>query len=108
MGRVVAGSDLKVAPALREELPLLLWLVQMGMVLFWVYDASPGRTRTRQLVRQAVPILDKLLRATRIPGVRGIADDVVVLVGRWCRGRDSLAQYQPRRSLCAQAPSGLP
>ncbi len=80
MGRVVAGSDLKVAPALREELPLLLWLVQMGMVLFWVYDASPGRTRTRQLVRQAVPILDKLLRATRIPGVRGIADDVVVLV----------------------------
>ena len=80
MGRVVDGSDLKVAPALREELPLLLWLVQMGMVLFWVYDGSPGRTRTRQLVRQAVPILDKLLRATRIPGVRGIADDVVLLV----------------------------
>lgn len=65
---------------LREELPLLLWLVQMGMVLFWVYDGSPDRTRTQQLVRQAVPILDKLLRATRIPGVRGIADDVVVLV----------------------------
>jgi AcrR family transcriptional regulator len=80
MGRVVEGSDLKVAPALRQELPLLLWLVQMGMVLFWVYDDSPGRTRTRQLVRQAVPILDKLLRATRIPGVRGIADDVVALV----------------------------
>lgn len=80
MRRVVDGSDLKVAAALRVELPLLLWLVQMGMVLFWVYDDSPGRTRTRQLVRQAVPILDKLLRATRIPGVRGIADDVVALV----------------------------
>jgi len=80
MRQVVDGSDLKVAPGLRQELPLLLWLVQMGMVLFWVYDASPGRTRTRQLVRQAVPILDKLLRATRIPGVRGIADDVVALV----------------------------
>ncbi len=80
MRRVVEGSDLKVAPALRAELPQLLWLVQMGMVLFWVYDGSPGRTRTRQLVRQAVPILDKLLRATRIPGVRGIADDVVALV----------------------------
>lgn len=80
MRRVVDGSDLKVAPALRQELPLLLWLVQMGMVLFWVYDDSSGRTRTRQLVRQAVPILDKLLRATRIPGVRGIADDVVTLV----------------------------
>ena len=80
MRRVVDGSDLKVAPALREELPLLLWLVQMGMVLFWVYDSSPRRTRTRQLVRQSVPILDKLLRATRIPGLRGIADDLVSLV----------------------------
>jgi AcrR family transcriptional regulator len=80
MRRVVDGSDLKVAPALRAELPLLLWLAQMGMVLFWVHDTSPGRTRTRQLVRQAVPILDRLLRATRIPGVRGIADDVVALV----------------------------
>ena len=67
-------------PRCGRKLPLLLWLVQMGMVLFWVYDGSLGRTRTRQLVRQAVPILDKLLRATRIPGVRGIADDVVVLV----------------------------
>ncbi len=80
MRQVVESSDLKVAPALRAELPQLLWLIQMGMVLFWVYDGSPGRTRTRQLVRQAVPILDKLLRATRIPGVRGIADDIVVLV----------------------------
>ena len=40
-------------------------------------EAEPS---SRQLVRQAVPILDKLLRATRIPGVRGIADDVVALV----------------------------
>lgn len=80
MRQVVEGSDLKVAPALRDELPLLLWLVQMGMVLFWVFDSSPRRTRTRQLVRQAAPILDKLLRATRLPGIRGIADDVVGLV----------------------------
>jgi AcrR family transcriptional regulator len=33
MRRVVEGSDLRVAPALRAELPVLLWLVQMGMVL---------------------------------------------------------------------------
>ena len=48
--QVVEGSDLKVAKALREELPELLWLLQMGVVLFWVYDASEGQRRTRTLV----------------------------------------------------------
>ena len=38
--RVVEGADLKLAPALRRELPGLLWLLQMGVVLFWVHDRS--------------------------------------------------------------------
>lgn len=77
---VVEGSDLKVPAALRAELPELLWLLHMGVVLFWVYDASPGQRRTRLLVRQVVPLVDKLLRLTRIPGVRGAVTDVVELV----------------------------
>lgn len=78
--QVVDGSDIKLAKALREELPELLWLVQMGVVLFWVHDSSAGQQRTRQLVTQAVPIIDRALRLTRLPGVRGLVDDVVGLV----------------------------
>jgi AcrR family transcriptional regulator len=78
--QVVEGSDIKLAKALRAELPELLWLVQMGVVLFWVHDASDGQERTRTLVKQAVPIIDRALRLTRLPGVRGLVDDVVGLV----------------------------
>jgi len=78
--RVVEGSDIKLAKALRAELPELLWLVQMGVVLFWVHDSSEHQARTRQLVAQAVPIIDRALRLTRLPGVRGLVDDVVGLV----------------------------
>jgi len=74
------GSDAKVAPALRRELPELLWLLLMGTVLFWVYDASPGQERTRLLVRRAVPIVDRLVRLSRLPVVRGIVDDLVGLM----------------------------
>lgn len=77
---VLDGSDLKLAPALRAEMPELLWLMHMGVVLFWVHDASPGQRRTRALVAQAVPLVDKLARMTRIPLVRGLVDDVVGLV----------------------------
>ena len=76
----IEGSDLKVAKALREELPELMWLLQMGVVLFWVYDTSPDQRRTRLLVARAVPLVDRLLRLTRVPVVRGAVDEVVALV----------------------------
>ena len=78
--RVLDGSDAKVATALRGRLPELLWLLHMGVVLFWVYDASPGQARTRALVRRSVPIVDRLLRMSRLPVVRGVVDDVVALL----------------------------
>ena len=74
------GSDAKVAPALRQELPELLWLLQMGMVLFWVYDQSPDQARSRTVVRRVVPIVDRLVRLSRMPVVRGIVDDVIGLM----------------------------
>lgn len=78
--RAVEGSDLKVAATLREELPGLLWLLHMGVVLFWVYDASPGQRRTRTLVAGVVPLVDRSVRLTRLPVVRGLVDDLLGLV----------------------------
>ncbi len=83
--RAVEGSDLKVAPALRQELPELLWLLHMGVVLFWVYDDSEGQRRTRTLVAGIVPIIDRSVRLTRLPLVRGLVDDALGLV-RQLRG----------------------
>jgi hypothetical protein len=45
-----------------------------------VHDSSEGQQRTRALVTQAVPIIDRALRLTRLPGVRGLVDDVIGLV----------------------------
>jgi len=77
----VNGSDLRLNPALRRELPELLWLLQMGVVLFWVHDASDGQRRTRLLIEKVVPMVDRLARMTRLPIVRGLVDDLVDLMG---------------------------
>ncbi len=83
--RAVQSSDLKVAPALREELPDLLWLLHMGVVLFWVHDDSDGQRRTRTLIAGLVPLVDRSVRLTRLPLVRGLVDDGLGLV-RQLRG----------------------
>ena len=78
--RLVEDSDAKPVAALRPELPQLLWLLQMGMVLFWVYDDSPNQQRSRILVASIVPIVDRLVKMSRLPVVRGLVDDVVGLL----------------------------
>ena len=78
--RLVEDSDAKPVAALRPELPRLLWLLQMGVVLFWVYDDSPQQVRSRELVTRIVPIVDRMVRLSRLPVVRGLVDDVVGLV----------------------------
>jgi AcrR family transcriptional regulator len=78
--QVVEGSDLKLPPELKSELPELLWLLQMGIVLFWVHDDSEDLWRTKALIDRSVPLVDRLLRLTRIPGVRGVVNDIVGLI----------------------------
>ena len=78
--RLVEESDAKPVAALKPELPQLLWLLQMGVVLFWVYDDSPRQRRSRELVARVVPIVDRMVKLSRLPVVRGLLDDVVGLV----------------------------
>ncbi|WP_020386465.1 hypothetical protein [Kribbella catacumbae] len=54
--------------------------MQMGIVLFWVHDDSEGLRRTHLLITSTVPLVDRLLRLTRIPGVRGAVMDLVSVI----------------------------
>ena len=95
---MLAGSDLKLAPQLRRELPALLWLAQMGLVLFWVYDESPGQERSHALVASAVPVLDKIARMTRLPVIRGLVDDLVGVLGQVRGSGTTPPPRSPRRA----------
>ncbi|MCC3298378.1 TetR/AcrR family transcriptional regulator [Arthrobacter caoxuetaonis] len=66
--------------AIRDDLPDLLWLVHMGLTLFWVYDSSPGQARSRRLVNNTAPLVAKLVILSRLPVVRNIVEDVVKLL----------------------------
>ncbi|MBD7996300.1 TetR family transcriptional regulator [Arthrobacter sp. Sa2CUA1] len=73
--------------AIRDDLPELLWLVHMGVTLFWVYDSSPGQIRSKRLVANTAPLVAKLVILSRLPVVRNIVEDVVKLL-RGARSHD--------------------
>ncbi|GAA2375032.1 TetR/AcrR family transcriptional regulator [Nonomuraea africana] len=78
--QVVEGSRDRMDPELREELPELLWLMSMGIVLYWVHDTSPGCARTYRLIEVTVPLVDRLVGLSHLPGLRGIAKDFIAAV----------------------------
>ncbi|WP_245657933.1 TetR/AcrR family transcriptional regulator [Herbidospora mongoliensis] len=77
---VVEGCADRMDSELRGELPELLWLLSMGVVLFWVHDTSPGCERTYRLIDRSVPLVDRLVALSYLPGLRGVTRDFIEVV----------------------------
>lgn len=59
------GSDVKLPADLAKHLPNLLWLYQLGIILFWIYDRSARQARTRLLLEKSSDLIAKAIRLSR-------------------------------------------
>jgi len=80
MRLAVEGSDAKVPADLKPRLPYLLWLYQMALIMFWLYDRSPNQERTKQLIDKSLPLLVNLLRLSSLPLMKPLRKSVLELV----------------------------
>ena len=76
----VEGGDVKVPPDLKLRLPYLLWLYQMALIMFWLYDRSPGQERTRRLMEKSLGLLVSLLRISALPLMKPLRKATLELV----------------------------
>lgn len=76
----VEGSDAKIPPDLMPRLPYLLWLYQMALIMFWLYDRSPNQERTRRLLDKSVGLLAKLLQLATLPLMKPVRKSALELV----------------------------
>ncbi len=65
---------------LAPYLPRLLWLQQMGLMLYWVYDGSEGQSKSRTLAERSLKITAGLVRLASVPLVRPIRRILVELL----------------------------
>jgi AcrR family transcriptional regulator len=70
--QIVERSKVKPPPAIQPYLPRLLWLYQMGLLLFWVYDRSPNQARTKILFDKTLKMILLGLRLGRLPFLRPV------------------------------------
>jgi AcrR family transcriptional regulator len=68
--RAVKDSAIKLPSSVAPYLGRLLWMYQMGLILFWVYDRSPGQERTTLLYDKTMKMLLVTLRIAGFPLLR--------------------------------------
>jgi AcrR family transcriptional regulator len=70
--RAVEDSKIKLPDPILRYLPQLLWLYQMGLLLYWVYDRSPRQERTEILFDKTLKMMLIALRLAGLPFLRPI------------------------------------
>jgi AcrR family transcriptional regulator len=88
---VVDNSDARMPKDVRASLPHLLWLYELGIVLFWLHDRSPEQTRTEEFVADTIDSMVRLLALANLPGVRAVRTRML----RWISGLIEQPQPEP-------------
>jgi AcrR family transcriptional regulator len=74
------GGDVRIPADLRPRLPYLLWLYQMALIMFWLYDRSPDQQRTQRLMEKSLGLLVNLLRISSLPLMKPLRKTALELV----------------------------
>ncbi|MFF8956438.1 TetR family transcriptional regulator [Streptomyces sp. NPDC014894] len=72
----LAGAKTKVPAELADAFPELMWLSQMGLVLYWVFDRSEGHERSRRLAQQGARLTARGIVLARFRVLRPLVHDV--------------------------------
>jgi len=76
----IEGSTRKIPKDLHDDLPTLLWMYQMALILFWMYDQSKGQRRTRLLVDGTLDLIVRLIQIASLPLMGPLRKKLVALL----------------------------
>jgi AcrR family transcriptional regulator len=78
--RAIEDSRSRLPDDLKPYLPRLLWMYQMGMILFWIYDRSEGQAKTHALLDKSLRVVVRLIKLSGLPLMRPLRRMVIDLV----------------------------
>jgi len=78
--KALSGSRVRVPDDLKAYLPRMLWIYQMGLILFWIYDRSEGQRRTHALLEKSLRVVVRLVKLSGLPLMQPLRRLVVDIV----------------------------
>lgn len=78
--RAIDETGIAIPKDLAPHLAKLLWMYQMALLLFWIYDRSEDQTRTRQLLKRSLSMVLALIKLSNLPLMKPARKTVLDLV----------------------------
>jgi AcrR family transcriptional regulator len=75
-----ALDGVRVPRDLAPELPAVLWMLQMGVIYFWVTDDSANQSRTKRLLELSAKAAAGLIRLSSLPLMRPVRKVALELI----------------------------
>jgi AcrR family transcriptional regulator len=66
------GADPALPPPLRPAAARALWLVHLGLLLYWIHDPSTDQRRTRRLIARTAELVTTISRLAAVPGAASV------------------------------------
>ncbi len=79
--RAIDETGVSIPKDLAPHMAKILWMYQMGILLFWIYDRSENQSRSRQLVKRSLGMVVLLLKLSNLPLLKPARKTVLDLVG---------------------------
>jgi AcrR family transcriptional regulator len=80
--QLVEGAQENLPADIKAELPYLLWMFNMAVVLFWIYDRSPNCIRTYRLIELACDLIANLVSIAGVPIMAPLRKNLISLLYR--------------------------
>ena len=74
------GSTTRIPKDLHDDLPALLWMYQLALILFWMYDKSRGQRRTKLLLDGTLDLIVRLIQIASLPLMGPMRKKLVALL----------------------------
>ena len=65
--RALDGCDYKFSAEQRLRVPVLLWLVQMGLIFVWLHDETEAERKTARVLEKSIGLLLPLFTVASLP-----------------------------------------
>jgi AcrR family transcriptional regulator len=78
--RALKETRTSVPKDLAPHLAKILWMYQMGLLLFWIYDRSEGQARSRELLDRSLKVVVSLIKLSNLPLMKPARQSVLGIV----------------------------
>ncbi len=68
--KIILNSNLKLSKGFIEQLPHMLWLLQLALIFFWLYDSSPEMKKSHNLIENLVDLMYQLIKLQSLPLIK--------------------------------------